>query len=120
MSLSSTSSFLNGTDLVDSDSARIQSLITQLGVETNNYCGLNDETKQDYALHLHIAHYLEVESRIAKFKPFTGGIAIKKLESANDKIEFQTDSDHYALGNTEWGQRLESFLDDNYLGGFAI
>lgn len=113
--------FVDGTDLVNADSSRIAALITQIQIETNSYCGLDTEAHRDYAIRLHMAHYLEIDSRTAKFKKSTGGLEVKRLKSNNDEIEIHaTTGDRYSLDKTEWGTRLESFLDAQYEGGLFL
>lgn len=104
--------FVDGTELGNSDPIRIENLITQLGIETNNYCGLPTEELQDNALSLHVAHYLEVERQDALTESSSKGLPLKKIESYNEKTEWQPQNgDRYSWDKTTYGERLQRLIN---------
>lgn len=103
--------FVDGTELDNADPIRIENLITQLGIETNNYCGFPTEALQDNALSLHVAHYLEVERQDSLTEGSSKGLPLKKIESYNEKTEWQIQNgDRYSWDKTTYGERLQRLI----------
>ena len=108
------------SEFANSDFTAIEQLLNQIVIDTDGYCGLNTEAKQNYALSLHLAHLASIRAKEDKFKDCSGGLALKKIESENDILEFHNTADRFGFGNSEYGVRLEAFLERQYCGGFFI
>ena len=97
-----------------SDIGRISEYISQVEIEA---CyDVFDPATQELAIKLHVAHLLTMYDR-ANSSMSQGGLAVKRLKTKHDQIDFAVgDSDAYGLSTSQYGMRLQALIDRNSVG----
>jgi hypothetical protein len=96
----------------------VESYISNVLIETNGYCGIENETTRDYAVALHVAFLLE-----SNYPKNAGGIngVVKRMKNFNDEVEFAPSLvDMTGFDINQYGQRLKRLLVANYMGGLYV
>ena len=94
-------------------------MIDNVILETDGYEGITVIAKQDHAVALHTAFLLENQYPVNAAIGGRGNI--KRLKSFNEEVEFSTSViNPNDFSSNSYGQRLLTFLEGEYVGGYCV